>query len=249
MELKDFLKIIRKRLWLLAAFVCVCCTVSGIYSYYYAVPIYEASTKLIVNQSSEDFGLTGINLNEVNTNIQLIATYKEIIKTPAIMGKVVEQYPELQLNADELIGKVRVNSVNDTQVMTLIVSDPSYRRAAQIVNAVSRVFLKEIPEIMKVDNVTILNEADADDGAPSVSPHRKMNVAITFVVSSMLILSVIFLLEYLDDTVKSEEDVRNHLGLPTLAMISKMKKAETSPKPASPKKQKAGEAQYVSIHQ
>ncbi|WP_309120838.1 Wzz/FepE/Etk N-terminal domain-containing protein [Paenibacillus sp.] len=222
LELKDYLKIVRKRLWLIVTVVILASVAAGIVSMYVLKPVYEASTKLIVNQSNESTaGMQQLDLNAVNLNLRLIDTYKEIIKTPAIMDKVMSEHPEFGLTAGELSDKVRVSSVNNTQVMTLIVEDGSYERAAAIVNAISVVFQREIPFIMNVDNVSILNEAPSNVSPSPVKPNVKLNIAIAFVVSLMVMLGIAFLLEYLDDTIKTERDVEAIIGLPTLTAIAK----------------------------
>jgi capsular polysaccharide biosynthesis protein len=221
LELKDYLIILRKRLWLIIGFVTLSCLAAALISMYLLQPVYEASTKLIVNQSNENVGMQQLDLNAVNLNLRLIDTYKEIIKTPAVMNAVMVENPEFGLTANELIQKVRVSSVNNTQVMTLVVEDESYDRAAAIVNAVSVVFQREIPKIMNVDNVSILNEAPANDNPIPVKPNKTLNVAIAFVVSLMIILGIVLLLEYFDDTVKTEKDVESLLGLPTLTVVAR----------------------------
>ncbi|RAV13820.1 YveK family protein [Paenibacillus contaminans] len=223
LDLKDYIKILRKRIWLIVSIVLVACLATGIVSFMFMDPSYEASTKIIVNKQNERVGADQIDLNTINMNIRLIDTYKEIIKTKRIMDKVVQGHPELNLTRDQLIQKVKVSSVNNTQVMTLAVQDESYAKAADIVNAVSKVFKEEIPSIyMGIDNVSILNEANRDDNAAPVKPNKKLNVAISFVVSLIVAFGLAFLLEYLDDTIKTEADVAKYLELPTLAMVTKI---------------------------
>jgi capsular polysaccharide biosynthesis protein len=176
-----------------------------------------------VNKSNERVGLDQVDINSINTNLRLIDTYKEIIKTPAIMDKVVSTYPEFNLTTEQLISQVKVSSVNNTQVMTLIVQDKSYKKAAQIVNAVSKVFQEEIPKIMKVDNVSLLNQAKMNDKPTPVKPNKTLNVAISFVVSLMVAVGLVFLLEYLDDTIKNEADIQQYLGIPALGVIAKVR--------------------------
>ncbi len=242
LELKDYLQIVRKRIWLILVFVLLSCIVTGIVSIFFLKPVYEASTKLIVNQSREAVGLEQIDLNAVNLNLRLIDTYKEIIKTPAVMKAVAEEHPEFGLSAEELVGKVRVNSVNNTQVMTLVVSDGSYEQAAHIVNAVSEVFQREIPGIMNVDNVSILNQADPALQPTPVKPDIKLNIAIAFVVSLMAVLGIVFLLEYLDDSIKTEKDIELYLGLPTLTVVARMTEDDFLPHMAKTSKRKVTES-------
>ncbi|MFC5649867.1 YveK family protein [Paenibacillus solisilvae] len=226
MELKQFWSIVRKNIWMILVFVIISGTVTGIYSYYFLDKKYEASTKLIVNQNMDTATLNRIDINTINSNIQLVKTYKEIIKTPRIMSKVVAQFPDLKLTEDDLIRKVSVTSVNDTQVMSVTATDLSYRKATSIVNAVAQVFQKEIPTLMKVDNVNILNMANPNDKPAPVSPKPSLNIVISIILSLMVGLSSVFLIHYLDDTVKSETDVEQILGLPTLSLVPRMRKAD-----------------------
>ncbi|WP_127579963.1 YveK family protein [Paenibacillus koleovorans] len=247
LDLKDYFKIIMKRLWLLIAIVVVACTTTGVVSFFFMTPIYEASTKLIVNKSSERVGIEQLTLNDVNLNIRIIDTYKEVIKSPYIMEIVAKEYPQFSLTAEQLIGKVRVNSVNNTQVMTLIVQDPSHSKAVEIVNAVSKVFQREIPNVMNVDNVSLLSEAKILNEPAPVKPDPFMNLAISLVVALMAGIGVIFLLEYLDDTIKTEADVLKYLELPVLTMVVKMKPEDihSSQDSKLTRGRKAGEAKHV----
>lgn len=249
LDLRQYMTIIRKRLPFILILVLLCTAAAAVYSLFFKDPMYEASTKIIVNQTQSQAMTGQLDLNQINTNIRMIDTYKEIIKTPAILDKVVAGYPELGMTSEELARMIKVSSVNNTQVMTLIVEGMEYRKAAETVNAVSNVFREEIQHIFQVENVSILNEANLTKHPGPVSPNVPLNVAIAFVVSLMLAVGIVFLLEYLDDTIKTEADVLEYLGQPTLAMISKMSMEETASSQTrrSNKPYKAGELERVSI--
>ncbi|WP_274650360.1 YveK family protein [Paenibacillus humicola] len=226
MELVRYWNIIRKKLWMIALIVIVCCTAVGYYTSHFIKPEYVASADLIVgpktgSKASPDAG-------SINSNILLIKTYKEVIRTPRIMSKVAEQYPQLQATAGELIAEVSVSSANDTQVMTISARDRSYERASRIANAVSQVFQQEVPALFKVDNVTVLNLADPSGRHFPVSPNPTMNVAVTFILTLLAGIVIAFVLDQLDDTVKTEHDVQSRLGLPLLAGIPKIKSTDVN---------------------
>ncbi len=56
-----------------------------------------------------------------------------------------------------------------------------------------------------------------------IRPRVKLNTALAGMVGFLLALGVIFLLEYLDDTLKSVDDVSQILGIITLGQINQMK--------------------------
>lgn len=248
LDLKTYLGIIRKRLWLMVTIVLVCCTATGIFSYVFIKPVYEASTKILVNSPLDRPGLPNLDLNIINTNISLINTYREIIKTPAIMGIVAEQHPEFELSQEQLMKKIIFSSVSDTQVITLAIQDLSYEKAARIVNSVSEVFQQQIPLIMKVDNVYLLHQADPLKVPNPVKPNPLLNIAVSFIASLLLSLGIILLLEFLDDRIKSEEDVEHYLSLPTLAVIHQIRRNDMKVnRNSSSSSQKVGEASSASI--
>ncbi|MNI75175.1 hypothetical protein D3C73_1313050 [compost metagenome] len=74
-----------------------------------------------------------------------------------------------------------------------------------------------------------------------------MNLAIAFIVSLMIGLGIAFLLEYMDDTLKTEEDIERYLGLPTIAMITRLGQEETKSTEvqAQTLSRKAGELEHV----
>ena len=247
LELRDYLRIIRKRYKLIVFIVVVACAAAALVSYVWMEPVYVASTKLIVNKKFESSASEGqLDLSTVNLNIRLIDTYKEIIKTTAIMNDVVANHPEWGLSAEALIQRVRVSSVNNTQVMTVSVQDHSYERAAAIANAVSEVFIRKIPEYMQVDNVSLLASADPSKRPAPVSPNVKLNFMIAFVVSVLIGIGLAFLLEYLDDTIRTDKDVERYLGIPTLSMVPRVEISETqsrkNPEYLSPGREKHVEA-------
>lgn len=66
------------------------------------------------------------------------------------------------------------------------------------------------------DNIKVATSAT---GAGPAGPNRSRNIMVAFLLSLAGGIGLAFLLDYLDDSVKSSEDVGRHLGLPTLALI------------------------------
>lgn len=248
MEIKQFIGLIRKRFLWIALMMLIAGVSSGLYSYFVAVPVYEASTKLIVNKSLSEDSLGRLTLDSVNVDLRLIDTYKEIIKTPAVMNVVAKDNPELGMSAKQLIQAVKVSSVNNTQVMTVSVRSESAEKAALIVNAVAKVFQNEISSIMKVDNVAILNEADPAEHAAPVAPNPTLSMAVSLVAALLFALVLIFLIDYFDDSIRTEEDVARYLDVPTLAIIPRIRGSELKREAAARKKDRMGETRYATVN-
>lgn len=217
LELKDYFRIVMKRIKLILWLVVVAAIITAIFSYWFMKPVYESSTKLIVN-NSQDMS-RAIDLNSVNLDIRLVDTYKQIIKTAAITDKVAEQNPQLGLTGEQINSMISVSSVSNTQVLTISARHSDYPTTVTVANEVAKVFVEEIPTIMTVNNVSILNEAKQVENPSPVAPNPIMNIALSIIVALLLGIGLALLLEYLDDTIKDEQDVLQYVDLPVLMSI------------------------------
>ncbi|WP_423408391.1 YveK family protein [Heyndrickxia sp. MSNUG] len=218
-SLKELLQTLKKRMSLIVIITLLAVTVSGVISFFLLTPIYQASTQLLVNQSKNEQSM--YNYNEVQTNLQLINTYNVIIKSPAILDLVNEELG-LDMTAVELNGKITVQSEQNSQVVNISVQDPDANQAAKIANKTAEVFTREIANIMKVDNVSILAKATVVDQQSPIKPKPLLNIAIGLVVGLMAGVGLAFLLEYFDTTIKDEQDIEKTLGLPLLGVIARI---------------------------
>jgi capsular polysaccharide biosynthesis protein len=233
-SLKELLASLKKRMSLVLLLVIIAVTVSGVVSFYFLTPLYQSSTQILVNQSKNS--QQAYSSMEVQTNLQLINTYTVIIKSPAILDLVIREL-NLDLTAKQLNSMITVASEKDSQVVNITVEDTDSKMAAEIANMTANVFQQEISNIMKVDNVSIL--AMADENSVPVEPRPLLNMAIALVVSLIAGIGLAFLLEYFDNTIKSEKDVESILGLPVLGVIpiiddsemEKVKAKRTAKKP------------------
>lgn len=216
-SLKELLQTLKKRLLLIVSVTLIAAIVSGVVSYFFLTPIYQASTQILVNQKKNDQSL--YSGNEVQTNLQLINTYNVIITSPAILD-IVSKELDLNMTAAQLKEKITVGSEKDSQVVNLLVQDANADEAAQIANKTAQVFKKEIANIMNVDNVSILAKADVTENPSPIKPRPLLNVAIAIVVGLMAGVGLAFLLEYFNNTIKNEQDIEKILGLPILGVIA-----------------------------
>jgi len=249
-ELKDFFRLLKRKFWLIAVIVTLVTGAVAAFSYLYIQPVYEASTKIIVNKTRVVNGESELNVNDVEANIKIMATYRELLKTDWMMKDVLTAHPEFNLTSKQLIEKIRVSETADSQVMTFTVRDSSYPQAAAIINAVTKQFDAKIPELIAVKNIVILNEADPNDQPAPVSPNRIMNTVIAFVLALLLSIVIVVMQEYLDDSLKSEEETEQLLGMPALGVIMKIKQSDYKAKHAKsvPVRGKAGEKAYVTTN-
>lgn len=220
-DLRQLVEIIRKRIWIIVTIPLIATLISGIVSFFVLTPIYEASTQLLVNKSESKTDILMPSYNDIQANLKLVETYSVIINSPRILEKSIQEHG-WALTASELKEKIKVSPVQNSQVMSITVSDPDPLMAIKMANGVATTFKQEIKGIMNVDNVQVLAEAKPLETYSPVKPKPLLNMAIAFVVGLMTGVGVVFLLEYMDNTIRSEEDVESLLGLSVLASIAKV---------------------------
>ena len=226
-SLQDLFKTIRKRLGLIAILTILAIMVTGVISFLVLTPVYQSSTEILVNQRLTEAGQ--LSNQNIQTDLQLINTYSGIIKSPVILGQVVEEM-NLGMTTDQLTNKITVSNTDQSQIVIITVQDEDPAVAVEIANTTASVFENDIQELMNVDNVRILSPAVMKENPAPVAPSPMLNMAIAAAVGLVLGVGIAFLLEYLDTTIKDQQDIEDILGIPLLGVVSSIvEKAELAP--------------------
>jgi capsular polysaccharide biosynthesis protein len=215
LELREILQIILRRIWIVVALTLVAAVFSGINSYLFLEDIYSTSTTLIVSKQGEG-GYNEVQQSDIRLYRDLVQTYSIIIKSDRVLEQVITEL-DLQVSLADLRKKLSVNSEGNTEIIRITVEDESPEQAKNIANSLAVVFIEEVKELLRMDNVQIIDVAKLP--ISPVKPKHLMNIAIAAVLGFMIGLGVIFLIEYLDNTIKTPEDVQKYLDLPILGAI------------------------------
>lgn len=214
-ELQDLLRIIKQQAKIIIGITLVSIIFAAVLSLTVITPQYEARTTLLVQSHN-----TGnqISYNDLAANQKLVFTYGEIIKSNRIARDVISRL-DLNMTEQELLKKVRVLRSSESLVTTILVKDANLSMAVTLANNLAHVFKDNLPLVMKVENVTVLDEARIEDNPEPVSPRVMFNIAITAILSLSVGCVVALLAELLDKTVKTENMAAEQLGIPVLSTI------------------------------
>lgn len=183
-------------------------------------PKYDSSATMIISNStnvdSQNMPQANVELGQIEANKALISTYSEIVKSRGIADKVISNL-NLDMDYEEFSEKVSIESVKDTQIISVMVVDTIPERAQDIANETANIFKDSIGDIMKVDNVQILDGATLPE-KPS-SPNIKKNTAIGVVLGLILGVMISIFKEISDTTIKSQDDINKYFDLPVIGII------------------------------
>lgn len=216
-DLNKLIKILKKNLKILITLPLIALVIGILLSVLVFKPEYEASTQILVNQKEHDGDMMA---QQVQSNLQLVKTYSDIIKSPRILDEVSKQLKGKH-SAKELSSMLTVDNQAESQIMNINVRSGNEKDAQNVANKITKVFSDEASQIMNIDNVSILSKAEQ---AKKVSPKPVQNAIVAFLLGIIISLVIIFLKETLDKRIKTEEDVEEILNLPVLGSIPDLKK-------------------------
>jgi len=232
-SLQEIYEVIKKRFMFIVACVLGAALIAVVVSYFILTPKYESTTQFIVNQSEQGTSDNmQIDSGMIRTNVELINTYNVIITSSAILNEVIEVL-DLDMTTKTLADNITVSNEEDSQVVSVTVKNENPALATDIANATVTVFQEEIVDLMNVDNVKILSEAETKANPTPVEPRPMLNIAIAVVLGGMIGVGLAFLLEYFDTTIKTEKDIEKQLDVPIVGVVSTMEGEDVRPDFAS----------------
>ncbi|WP_288300211.1 YveK family protein [uncultured Lactobacillus sp.] len=157
---------------------------------------------------------------------------------PAVIERDGKAY---SVSASQLAKNISVATQQQSQVFSVSAKADTPEKAKAEANAVARSFRDQIPNIMNINNVTIV--APATNGVQS-SPNVKMFTLAGFVIGLVLTFAVILIREMTNTTVRDDSYLSQELGLTNLGHVahfhvsSSFKLIKKSSKPAKREQRK-----------
>ena len=176
-------------------------------------PEYTAATRIyVLNRASEN----AVSYSDYYSSNYIVQDYAVLITGKNVTSKVVEKLG-LNMSASELASKITVSSVNATRVVQIQVVDTNPHRAADIANCVREVASQQIKEILNVEAVNMVYEAEIPKGKSG--PNVLSNTMFATVIGLAVAVCALALAFFMDDTIRTEDDVEHYLGLSVLGVI------------------------------
>jgi len=181
---------------------------------------YTTSTQILVMNETPKNSTTGtsdsVSVSDLQSSTYLTKDYMIMVKSKPVMKAVIEELG-LDLTYSQLADKISVSSPEETRILTITVEDTNPEMAKKIADSVREAAITHIQSIIGVDTVKAI---DGEIGAvvptsPS-SPNWKRNTIIGFLMGVFIACLVVILSFVLDDTLRTQDDVENKIGVSVL---------------------------------
>lgn len=219
MDLRTFWELLRKKLKFIFFITLISTMTTGILSYFVITPVYEGKTSIIIGKAPDQHNIN----NQYNNNADDIYMYQKLLKTYTAIAKsdlVTDKTAKLLNNGMTGIDIQKATNVipkTDTQILSIKCQSKDPAVAQKMVEILVNTFIEESQRIYPTDNIKVMDEAKLPE--EPVKPRKIFNMIIAFIIGLMGSIGIVILLDYMDNTIKTEEDVHELLNLPVLGMI------------------------------
>ncbi len=219
-NLMDVVGMILKRWWIVAVSTVLLGAIFFTVSEYFIPEKYTSNGKLLVsntvNTVSEDGSVAAESINTLNASARLLSTYIEIFKTDSFLSKIAAD-SGTKYTVGQIKGMVTYTSLNQTEVLQVSVLCQDKIDARQICELILDNAQSEVERIGSGGSVTIVDEASSP--TTPTSPNKTLNSIIGVLLGIILGVLIIFVIEFFDIRIKTEDDLVSKFDLPILGVI------------------------------
>jgi len=220
LDLKKLFELFWEKRIHIIAIVALCAVIGAVYSYFFVTPMYRSQTTLVLTQvsGSQAESTETITTSDVTLNSKLVATYSDLVKSDKVLNKVIANIGINELTVKGIRNNISVTAKNNTEIIEITVKNKNAMYAEKIANETAKQFIETVAnEMYKTNNVQIVDEAQVALGPYNID-HKK-DIAIFMAVGLVIAAAYVLLLNMLDTTIKTTEDIENNLELPVLTSL------------------------------
>ncbi|MCD6290709.1 MAG: hypothetical protein J7M34_09430 [Anaerolineae bacterium] len=214
MEIQDYLKILRKRGWIILLVALL--AAAGAYGFSkLQAPVYRASVKLSIEPARYDWGLS-------NTVKDILRNYVLNLRTHKMANRVIER-AQLDMNSYQFLNRVTVSADPSDFSIQIDAESRSPEEAKLMAQTMAEIFVEDRQrwnqEQDKRDRIDV-NIVDDVRDAPQVRPKPTLNAIAAGLLGALVGGAIVFFLEWMEaDILRSPESVERTLGIPVLGTI------------------------------
>ncbi|MGL4848044.1 MAG: YveK family protein [Clostridium sp.] len=216
-NISELFEIIKLKWKIIATSVIVFLVCSIVLSFFIIKPQYETKVKVFIGKGVTADKQSGYDNSEVTMYQNLLGTYANVIQTNSLVEAAL-QNSDIDLNSNEVLKKLEVTPVANTQILEISYRDTNRERAVKVIDSITNQFIKRSKTLISNGNVQVLEEASYPKNA--VSPHKTLNILIGLILGLIVGIAISVGLEMMDNTFKTPEDLGKIVGVPVIGIIT-----------------------------
>ena len=188
-------------------------------------PSYRSGFTAYVNNKQGKKTTDYLTSSDVNAAKELVLTYKSIISSNSILSAAAESIG-VDLSYNELAKKVSTEVKDETEIITVYVVDTDPQFAYDYAQAISKTAPAYMAQIVEGSSMKIIDYPEYSE--KRFKPSYTRFALIGFLIGALIVVVFVIIRYFMDDTVKSENDIESSFSIPILGVIPDVSKASNN---------------------
>lgn len=217
------IKTLLKKIKVILLITFVVTGITAVYNIYLVHSVYQSKAILYAigtTYDNNDRSNPIITSDSISVSQQLVKDYSEMIKSDEITSAVVNKLAITNVSTNELSKDVSLAISDSSNLMEISVNNTDPVEAQRIANTYAQVFAQKIASITKQVNVSIVQNAKTP--TDPIAPTKAKNISLALLISLLATSGMVVILEYLDNTAHTVEDIKDELGYSVIGIIPKL---------------------------
>lgn len=212
-DIKELIMVLLKRVWIIITISAFTAIAAFLFSKFYITPQYESTTKLYLIANSDNQTVT---YSDLQVGSQLTNDYMALVKSRPVLEDTISEL-NLDTTTKELEDLISVSNPANTRIIEITAKYRNPITAKKIADKIRESSANHIENIMDLKKVNVVEEGNVPKD--KVSPNITQNTLIGGILGAILAVLIILIVYFLNDTIKTPEDVERYLGLSVLGTI------------------------------
>jgi len=208
--------LLKKKIWILILITGAISCLGG-YKASLMTTSYQATAKIYVGRGNNLMDY--YSQNEIQYYNEFMNTFNEIIRVDDFLNETLKKY-KINKSSWEVKNSLGFSASENTPIFTVTYNTNDMEGAEQVLTAICEEFNEQAKTIIPDAKPRII---DSSKVYPIV-PNKKKLMLMYFGVGVIFSLGLIFFIDYLDDTIKSNSRLEKVLPVPVLGNIPKHEK-------------------------
>lgn len=186
--------------------------ISLIYTKLFVTPTYRSTAKIIVFNADS----SQVTSSDITVATYLAKDYVEVITDRTVLEEVIKNL-KLKQSYGSLRSKIAIENPKNTRILEISVTTPDPKQSKRIADEVCYVSQRKIVELLNIDQVNIMGEANLPTSP--ADPSLSRNLMVAFWIGLAVSAGVVLLFSVFDDKIKDDKDVEKYLEMSVLGQI------------------------------
>jgi polysaccharide biosynthesis transport protein len=222
MELIRYAHVLRRWAWMIILCPFVAAVAAAIISFLLP-PVYQANVSLLVRPAQP---LTVDPGSATLTSDQISRTYAQLMTERPLLEQVNADL-DLHTTPENLAKLIKVSPQVNTTIIDVSADNTNPSLARDIANTLVSDFIAQVKSIEQQENTNPTSQtkdnlvvvSPAVTPVKPISPNIPLNTIIALIGGLVVALAIAFLMEYVDQSIKTDEDLTIRVGLIPIAHV------------------------------